>query len=259
MKAWIFSDLHLELDASLDLEIPDADICVCAGDIYDRGVVRSIEWLAERVAPFMPVVFVPGNHEYYGSAIKEGLEAGYQAAKRFHNVYLLDGDVVIFEGYRFVGATLWTDFRLQGHAASAMLAAKEQLADYRRIKRSKTPFKRFSPRESQYLHQLARYYIEEVLWTVSPRPTVIVSHHAPSLMSVPREFLKDPLTPAFASSLEPKILEYQPLVWVHGHIHHPSDYRIGNTRVVCNPRGYPGEGCRKLFNPALVVDLARAT
>jgi Icc-related predicted phosphoesterase len=255
MKAWIFSDLHLEVDPEDLLEIPDADVCICAGDIYDRGVVRSIEWLAERVARFMPVVFVPGNHEFYGSSIKEGLLAGYEAARRFRNVHLLDGDVAIFEGFRFVGATLWTDFLLDGHAGSAMFAAKENLADYRRIKRSKSPFKRFSPRESQHLHQLARYYIEEVLWTSSPRSTVVVTHHAPSLISVPREFLQDPLTPAFASNLEPKILEYQPAAWVHGHIHYPSDYLIGRTRVICNPRGYPGEACRKLFNPSMVIDL----
>lgn len=260
MKAWILSDIHLEIDPGFDWPgIPDADVCVCAGDLHDGGVVRSIEWLGEHVAPHMPVIMIPGNHEFYGAAIKEGLEAGYEAARRFHNVHLLDGDVVIFERYRFVGATLWTDFLLNGHAGSAMFAAREHLADYRRIKRSKTPFKRFSPRESQHLHHLARYHIEEVLSTPSTRPTVVVTHHAPSLMSVPREFLKDALTPAFASNLEAKILEYQPLLWVHGHIHHPSDYRIGNTRVVCNPRGYPGEGCRKFFNPALVVDLARAT
>lgn len=260
MKAWIFSDIHLEIDPDFNLTgIPEAGVCICSGDLHDGGVVRSVEWLGEHVAPHMPVILVPGNHEYYGAAVKEGLEAGYKAARETRNVHILDGDVLIFGKYRFVGATLWTDFLLQGHATSAMLAAREQLADYRRIKRSKTPFKRFSPRESQHLHQVARYYIESTLWTPSDRPTIVITHHAPSLMSVPREFLRDPLTPAFASNLESQILEHQPLLWVHGHIHHPSDYRIGNTRIVCNPRGYPGEGCRELFNPSMVIDLAQAT
>lgn len=256
MKAWILSDLHLEMDKSLDwLQIPDADVCICAGDILDGGVVPTVEFLGEVIAPHMPVVFVAGNHEFYRASVQEGMAAGYEAAKRYDGVYLLERDVVLIDRFRFVGATLWTDFMLFGHAGIAMAEAKELLNDYRQIKLQKTPFKRFTPRESQYLHNLARVGIEQVLSTPSPLATVVVTHHAPSLMSIPRAFLHDPLTPSFASNLEAKIMEYQPLLWVHGHLHTPSDYLIGQTRVICNPRGYPDE-VSQVFNPALVVDLA---
>lgn len=256
MRAWIFSDLHLEFEPSFDqLRIPEADVCLCAGDVLDGGVARSIEWLGTKVAPHMPVVFVAGNHEFFRSSIKEGLAAGYEAANRYENVFLLDGDVLLLNGFRFVGATLWTDFMLFGDPRLPTSAAKEQLNDYKQIKFSKTPFKKFTPRESQGLHFTARNYIDQVLWTPSKKPTIVLSHHAPSIMSVAKEFLRDPLTPAFASSLEPNILEYEPLLWVHGHMHHSSDYQIGKTRVICNPRGYPDEPSPN-FDPVLVVDLA---
>ena len=256
MKVWIFSDLHLEMEQTSDwFRLPDADLCICAGDVADQGIVPSINWLTYNVLPCMPVVFVAGNHEFYGSSIRESLVAAYEEAKQHDGFYLLDGDSVEFDKFRVVGATLWTDFELHGLSKLAKLDAQDQLNDYKRIKLSKRPFKRFTPTESQYLHREALIDIDNFYRSTSVKPTVVVSHHAPSLMSVPREFLNDPLTPAFASSLEMRILQYQPLLWVHGHVHSPSDYLIGKTRVVCNPLGYPGEPSRKTFNPSLVIDL----
>jgi len=257
MKAWIFSDLHLEVDESFQLNIPAADVCLCAGDILDGGVVASILWLGQYIAPHMPVVFVPGNHEFYRGAINEGLASGYKLAESFDNVFLLNGDSAILDGYRFIGTTLWTDFNLHDDPRLAMAIAKDELNDFRRIKLSKTPFKKFTPQDSRYLHHVAAIDIDNVYKSQPEMPTVIVSHHAPSMMSVPRPFLRDGLTPSFASRFEYRILEYEPLLWVHGHIHSPSDYLIGATRVICNPWGYPGEASRQSFVPNLVVDLAK--
>jgi predicted phosphohydrolase len=256
MRAWIFSDLHLETDLGFSpLTVPDADVCICAGDILDGGVIASIIWLTEFVAPFMPVVFVPGNHEYYRSSIKEGLAAARRLASKLKQVHLLDGDFVVLDGYRFVGATLWTDFNLHDDPSLAMAIAGDELNDYRRIKLSKTPFKRFTPLESLRLHRVAAMDIDAVFRSQPTMPTVIVSHHAPSLLSVPTEYLSDALTPAFASRLEHRIMEYQPLLWVHGHVHAPCDYLIGKTRVICNPLGYRDEPSPKSFVPDLVMDL----
>lgn len=256
MRAWIFSDLHIEMDLGFKLAIPDADVCLCAGDLMDGGVIASILWLGEFVLPHMPVVFVPGNHEYYRSSIKEGLAAGYELARTYDDLFLLDGDSVVLGGYRFIGATLWTNFDIHDEPRLAMAIAKDELNDYRSIKLSKMPFKRFTPHESLHLHIRAATDIDNAYKSQQPRPTVIISHHAPSLMSVPRQFLKDGLTPSFASRFEYRILEYEPLLWVHGHIHSPSDYLVGKTRVLCNPLGYPGEQSRATFIPNLVIDLA---
>ncbi|WP_286496827.1 hypothetical protein [Empedobacter sp. 189-2] len=70
---------------------------------------------------------------------------------------------------------------------------------------------------------------------------IVITHHAPSIKSVPKEYISDPVTSAYASNLENFILEHQPIYWIHGHIHTPSRYKIGNTEIICNPHGYIDE------------------
>ena len=79
---------------------------------------------------------------------------------------------------------------------------------------------------------------------------MVITHHAPSIGSVPRDFHRNPVSAAYASNLDELVEQSGAALWVHGHLHSQSDYRIGNTRVVCNPRGYPDER-----NPAFVPDL----
>lgn len=256
MRAWIFSDLHLETDPEFAFaDVPRADVCICAGDVMDGGVSATIQWLGKVVAPKMPVVLVAGNHEYYRSSIREGLAMARELAQCAEGVFLLEGDAAIIGGYRFIGTTLWTDFSLHGDARLAMAIARDELNDFKRIKLSKTPYKRFGPQDSRSLHRQATEEIDNIHLSLVDLPTVIVSHHAPSLLSVPEVLRDDSLTPAFASHLESRILAYQPILWVHGHIHHPCDYIVGKTRVICNPLGYPGEPCRQTFNPRMVIDL----
>jgi Icc-related predicted phosphoesterase len=73
---------------------------------------------------------------------------------------------------------------------------------------------------------------------------------------VPDEFEGDPLSPAFSSDLSELILKYQPALWVHGHTHGSIDCTIGETRVLCNPKGYgPMYGGRKPENKDFIDDL----
>lgn len=256
MKAWIFSDLHLDFDEVIHPPaIPDADVCICAGDILDGGPAASVAYLGTYVANFMPVVFVPGNHEYYGSSIVEGAKFASEVAGTFPNLHFLNRDAVSLGGYRFVGATLWSDFGLYGDRGMGLLEAQNGLNDYRKIKMSKKPFKRFSSRQAHGLYTYDQYFIKSLLWTPCSQPTIVVTHHAPSVLSVLPEFMDDPLTPSFVASFEKDIVKYQPRLWVHGHLHNRSDYYIRNTRVICNPRGYADEQSSSGFNPALVIDL----
>lgn len=254
MRAWIFSDLHLEYGkAGHGLDVPDADICLCAGNLLERGVAPSVDWLGQNVAPIMPVVFVPGNHEYYHSSIKEGFDAGLMAAREYKNLYMIDQGFVIVGGVRFVGATLWTDFSLFGDPRLPMLEAAEQIGDYRKIKISKNPLKRFSPRQATGLHFNARIVLESMLAAQPDCPTVVITHHAPSLLSMSQDWVDNPLAPSFASNLERLVMRHQPEFWIHGHVHNNADYMIYNTRVICNPRGYPSRNPE--FDASLVVDL----
>jgi predicted phosphodiesterase len=115
MKLWVLSDLHLEFGVPFAQQAPkDADVLVCPGDLLTRGVVPSIEWLASHIEPSLPVVFVAGNHEFYGGSLREGLRDAREAASRYPNLHFLENDAVDISGIRFVGGTLWTDFRLLG-------------------------------------------------------------------------------------------------------------------------------------------------
>lgn len=250
MKIWVFSDLHLEYaDLRQPLKIPDADVCVVAGDLC-RAPANGVHWLAENVAHAMPCIYVAGNHEFYGGGIYEGLEDGRTAAARFDNIHFLENGSVMIDGVRFVGTTLWTDYRIEGAPEIARFHARERMNDYRKIATRRSPWRRFVPETAYRMHQDSRRFIENALKS-DTIPTVVVTHHLPHANSIPARFKGDLLNAAYASDLSQVIEEGRPALWVHGHTHDSCDYRLGKTRVVCNPRGYDDENRR--FEPNLVV------
>ncbi len=255
MKLWIISDLHLEFGYPFNqLPPPDADVMVCAGDLLTRGIVPSIEWLAANIPSSMPVVFTAGNHEYYGASMQESIRDARLMRDRYTNIHFLENEAVEIGDVRFAGATLWTDFRLNGGDPElAMAAAQSGMNDYKKIKLSKLPYQKFNPIHAYRKHQESRAFLKSVLDTASARKTVVVTHHAPSDGSIPPEFRGDPLSACYASNLEDFIAEGRPALWVHGHVHKRVDCRVGETRVLANPRGYPGE--RTAFEPQLIAQI----
>jgi len=254
MKIWVLSDLHLEYaDLRQPLAIPDADLCVVAGDLC-RAPANGVYWLGQHIASAMPCVYVAGNHEHYRGSIRESLEDGRAAAGRFANVHFLENDIVVLDGVRFVGATLWTDYRLQGNPAAAMVHARERMNDHRQIAAQRNPWKRFVPQNAYRMHQDSRRFIETALKS-DPIPTVVVTHHLPHPNSVPARYTGDLLNAAYASDLTRVIEEGRPALWVHGHTHDSCDYHIGRTRIISNPRGYDSEN--EAFDPGLVLSLER--
>lgn len=252
MKIWLFSDLHLEYsDLQRPLVIPDADVCVVAGDLC-RAPANGVFWLAENVGNSMPCVYVAGNHEHYRGSIKEGLEDGLSTASQFPNVHFLENSSVIIDGARFIGATLWTDYAIQGHRQLAMRNARERMNDHKQISAQRNPWKRFLPETACRMHNQSRGFIAAALKS-DPIKTVVVTHHLPHARSIPERFTGDLLNAAYASDLSGVIESGRPALWLHGHTHDSCDYVIGSTRVACNPRGYDGEN--RDFNPALVVEI----
>jgi hypothetical protein len=200
----------------------------------------------------MPCVYVAGNHEFYKGGIKEGLEDGRVAAERFPDVHFLEDEATIIGGVRFVGATLWTDFRIDGSQQLSMRIARERMNDYRKIALQRSPWQRFVPVAACRMHQGSRRFFETTLRVDRDVPTVVVSHHLPSIKSVPAQFDRD-FNGAYASDLEDLIADGRPALWVHGHTHASCDYTLGQTRVVCNPRGYDDENAA--FDRQLVVEV----
>ncbi|MDR9759431.1 metallophosphoesterase [Rhizobium redzepovicii] len=255
MKVCVFSDLHLEFgQAFVQSPPPEADVLVCAGDLLTRGIAPSIEWLATNISSSVPVVFVAGNHEYYGASVQESIRDARSLRGRYPHIHFLENEAVDIGDVRFVGGTLWTDFRINGGDPElAMATAQTSMNDYRRIKLSKIPYRKFKPIHAYRKHQETRNFLASELRDGEGRKTVIVTHHAPSLRSIDPEFRNDPLSACYASDLENLIVETRPALWVHGHVHHRNDYMIGESRVIANPRGYPGEGTA--FDLRLIIEI----
>jgi Icc-related predicted phosphoesterase len=264
MRLWIFSDLHLEANPEVDLAFPDADLAVVAGDVH-RPMWQSVQWLADHIAPHMPVVFVPGNHEFYGGSVKGCTKRGLAAAAAVDGVCLLVDDVVQFGDVRFIGSTLWTDYTLGAgdgsgrdreiEIAHAMNVAGSKLTDHTAIATDDTMLERWQPEHARAAHLAAVRRIEAILSDRFDGPTVVVSHHAPHPASIARDYGGSVLNPAFASDLSEIIWDHRPELWVHGHVHHSTAYTVGETCIVCNPRGYGTEN--PSWNPGLVVTVPR--
>lgn len=247
MKLHILSDLHTEF-ADFGPPDTDADIVVLAGDI---GVgTGGIDWAA-RHFPDVPVVYIPGNHEFYGHDVRD---TDLLSAAASANVHVLSDDALEIDGMRFVGCTLWTDFKLygEGQVWFACQQAKTLIEDFTAIRNGN---RLFTPEDSVDLHRASVAWLVDELESSFNGPTVVVTHHLPAAPSIATRYKDDPLNPAFASRLEGIIEKYQPDLWIHGHTHVPCDYKIFGTRVVCNPRGYPSESSSRGFSPELIVEV----
>jgi len=142
----------------------------------------------------------------------------------------------------FIGCTLWTDFQLYGDQQSCMEVCARELNDYSVIRFADVTGERpLKPEDTLAIHYHHRQFLEEQLEKHRGQKMVVITHHLPTERSVQKRYIGDQVTTAFASDLEDLILRYQPALWIHGHSHHSKDYSIGKTRIVSNPRGYPGE------------------
>lgn len=247
MKLHILNDLHIEFE---DFEPPatDADVVVLAGDI---GVgMEGLRWAEDRF-PDKPMIYVPGNHEFYHHDIALIEELKAQAPDHIH---VLNDDQIIIDRVRFLGSILWTDFALfgEGERFFAMQTARQRMTDFSIIQNHG---RRFTPEDAIQLHTASRDWLAAMLAEPFDGKTVVVTHHAPSSQSVHPRYARDLLTPAFASNLENLMDGDQPALWVHGHMHESYDYEVYGTRVVCNPRGYAPDALNPDFWPDLVVDI----
>ena len=253
MRIRVLADLHREF-GHVELPEVDADIVVLAGDT-DRGV-RGVRWAIERFSP-TPVLYIAGNHEFYGETFEKVIPALREAAAGT-SVHILENDVFEFGRYRFFGATLWTNFALfPDQRTDAMFRASDHssgMNDYKKIRNSARGYKKLSPRDTRLMHLASMEAIAQFLQSHDPKKSVVVTHHAPSIRSLPERRHAELISCAYASHLDDFVLKHQPQLWIHGHIHHSADYRIGDTRVLSNPRAYP-DSPNKGFVSDLVVSL----
>jgi predicted phosphodiesterase len=248
----VLSDLHLEF-GGFEPPLVEADVVVLAGDIHVREL--GVDWA---LAMFdCPIVYVPGNHEYYGGHFKHTFEKMKKraAGTRLH---LLNGEEAVIDGVRFLAATLWTDFSATGNTELAAAEAGECMNDYRRIRTQS--YRRLRPADTLGEHYLARAFLEDRLRQPFSSKTVVVTHHAPAMASTPPHHVSDTthLNAAYVNRLE-HLMGPAVSLWIHGHTHTSFDYEINGTRVVCNPRGYAPVLLNPGFDPAFTVEIVDPT
>jgi predicted phosphodiesterase len=249
MKIHVLSDLHLEF-SNLPPPSAHSDVVVLAGDIWKKD--HGIHW-ARSTWPNSEIIYIAGNHEFYGSERNTVIDKLRNAAKN-NAVHFLENDEIIINDTRFLGCTLWTDFRLFGaeRAESSMQAGQYNLNDFKLIKEGVGSF---TPQDSVQLFTNSVSWLESKLRVAHTGKTIVITHHLPSSNSIAEKYANDPLNPCFASNLD--YLFGMTDIWIHGHTHESFDYIVNNTRVVCNPRGYVqyGQPENKNFNPELGIDI----
>jgi predicted phosphodiesterase len=244
MRIAVLSDLHLEI-APFEPAQTDADLVVLAGDI-DNGT-RGLEW-ARRVFD-APILYVPGNHEYYGGEFGR-VQDELAGAALSYGIELLDCSERIIRGVRFLGCTLWTDYSLapENERPLTIEQARRYNPDFAAIRFGG---RNFAPEDAMELCRRHRSWLEENL-KAEAQPTVVITHFAPHRGSIASAFEGHRANPGFIVPLDPLMGRAQ--LWIHGHTHTAFDYAVDGTRIVCNPRGYPDETTG--FAPDRLIDSA---
>jgi Icc-related predicted phosphoesterase len=226
----------------------DVDCIIVPGDVAD-GHEKSARWLREHVVPRgLPVIYVAGNHDYYG----------HDLADDYAGIYLDSGvellhpgrSVIEIGGVRIIGCTLWTDYNVNGDVDLARAWARESMPDLQSID---IGLRRIGTRDLLDLHRRHVGMLAGLLTEHEVQPdTIVVTHHAPHPKSLRNPMWIDDSDASFASDLGHLIEATEPAVWIHGHVHHSRDYYLGATRIVCNPRGYAvtSRDGRRLENPS---------
>lgn len=253
MRIHYMSDLHLEAQG-FPARMPEGDVLVIAGDLChaccfeaDAADGYNIKQ-RDRVLPvidaarknFAHVLLIAGNHEHYGSVLDETVP---KLRRGLPGVTVLDNDAVDIGPVRFFGATLWTDFK--GRSAAGMDAVRKRCGEFFFVKmRDRDPegretLRKFRPEDALAAFDVARDSLRSCLAT--GKPTVVISHHAPSLKGLNPHHASGDLDAAYASDLDAMIeaLDTVP-VWIHGHTHIRRRYKIGRTEIRTDARGFDG-------------------
>ncbi len=290
MKVQLLSDLHLERYPDYMPELAaDADVLVLAGDIgsyQDGSRLQDEDFGLERFSPLhgdvpaSTVFFVPGNHEYDGLDF-DLTHARLRTTCERLGITWLDRCAVLVEGVRFIGSTLWADFDAlaiaqapkpgagpQSRDASMTRLLREREKAFRAADfylRKNTTTRNGEPMLAAQMRDLSlecQAWLRDALSRAHDGPTVVVTHFAPSLRSADPRYGLTPGTAGFCNALDDLLLGVD--VWMHGHLHCPSDYShhqegTSPCRVVANPRGYASKGEQTRFREQFCVEISSCT
>ena len=233
MKIRLLSDLHTEFRLPYKTqsfaEYRGEDVLVLAGDIAS-GSTNTMDVIKFfRDQGFPQIVYVPGNHEYYGTGFDEFNAKMENKCFEFDNVHFLNPGIVTIDGVKFVGGTLWTNFSDNPFSQSA---AKRGINDFRMIR----DFDVNRCAKTYYQHL---GYIQDQYEQRGDHKVVVITHFLPARECIaPRFRGPDLINDYFANNLGDYIANMSDTTWLFGHTHDATDIVLGDTRVVANPHGY---------------------
>ncbi len=284
MKITLVSDLHLEFSDCYDIKNADnADVLILGGDImiaedlhdhphvpsiYEHGSFADLGRKQKRVQTFRDfltrmsnifphVIYIAGNHEFYNGKWVKGIQYLRETCAVYPNVHFLERDSVKINDVTFVGGTLWTNMN-KGDPLT-LHAVRDMMNDFRIIKNDEKGYTNLKPADTAIRHRETLGYIRSVVAERPDEKFVVVGHHSPSFQSVHESYAHETLmNGAYHSDLSEFILDHPQIkLWTHGHTHHCFDYTIGETRIVCNPRGYHSDGYSENtgWNPNIILEV----
>lgn len=279
MKIQLVSDLHLE---HLDLTLPGGDVLLLAGDICESRELgknnycaqlpeddkqqagkredRYLRFMNEEVTKYNKAFYIAGNHEHWGTKTYKTQE--FMRENVPSNTTVLEDECFVYEGVLFLGATFWTDFNkgdglTMYHAGQGARDGGMGMKDYKYIThKAHGVYRKLIPKDILEIHYKSKAYFNFILsenrQKENPLPVVVMTHHAPTAMSIP-SFYKDHylMNGCYYSDQSEMILDNPEIkLQVHGHTHEQFKYQVGDTWVLCNPRGYYGyEKCAFNYAP----------
>lgn len=281
MKIAVASDIHLEFGDLIIKNSENAEVLILSGDICVAADIgrpdphnifegsrsnRIVDFFKRCSFQFDHVIYILGNHEHYHgdittsyNIIKHMLESN-----QLSNVHLLEKEICKINGVTFIGGTLWTD--MNNRDQLTLYHMTSMMNDFRIIKNSNRQFAyknysqrrpNFSPEDAAEDFDKMKAFIQTIIEGEPDQQFVVVGHHAPSRLSTHEMYRDDTIMNGGYSSNMDEFIQAHPQIrlWTHGHTHHPFDYVIGETRVVCNPRGYVGYEARADEWKLLTVDI----
>lgn len=244
----VLADLHTEfVDYEIDLA-ENADVVVMAGDFTVADSLGKLEFFTRTVGK--PIVFVAGNHEYYGGVFDEVNKKIGEIGSSQRNFHFLNNTTVQMGDVQFIGATLWSNFDLAPHPDEFVRIIERAINDFDCIRNSAT--ERFSPYDCVRLNEESRLFLRDRIGGSFCGKRVVVTHFGPSPKSIHPRYGGSPANPYFCCNCEDLMGPDVPL-WIHGHTHESIDYEHKKTHVVANPKGYYGEN--KSFDGKLLFEV----
>ena len=240
MRLQIVSDLHLDFHADLGTSLirnmakVEPDVLIIAGDLAS-GAINIISSINKILAayPSSYILYVLGNHEFYGPSSSLAMSMLGEISEEDKRLILLQNRSIGIEGRKFVGTTLWFD--------TEDLSNFHRMADFHEIEGAEYLIPRENKAHKDYLNSAIK------------EGDIVITHHVPSPQLIDPQYVGSVINPYFYSDMTGLIEEKKPALWIYGHTHIPNEAMIGETKMICNPLGYPHES--EEFNIALEVEV----